>query len=186
VPLDADFVWQTGHPTALHTNIQQAQEGTSQMRKILLTALLAVATTRVTAIAADTKKDNASVEQRLTQIEKDWSQAGIKKSNLDNDVKFLEKTLADDWSGIDFQGNTNTKSQSIANLKSGASTTQSIDLLPLKVRVFGNTAVVTGGDTEKSTYKGKDSSGKYAWTDVFVNRNGHWQAVASETTKVQQ
>jgi hypothetical protein len=56
----------------------------------------------------------------------------------------------------------------------------------MKVRVFGNTAIVTGGDTEKSTYKGKDSSGKYVWTDVFVNRNGKWQAVASESTKVQQ
>jgi hypothetical protein len=35
-------------------------------------------------------------------------------------------------------------------------------------------------------YKGKDSSGKYVWTDVFVSRNGRWQAVASESTKVQQ
>jgi hypothetical protein len=54
----------------------------------------------------------------------------------------------------------------------------------MKVRVFGNTAVVTGSDTEKSTYKGKDSSGKYAWMDVFANRNGRWQAVASESTMV--
>ena len=41
----------------------------------------------------------------------------------------------------------------------------------------------TGSDTEKSTYKGKDSSGKYVWTDVFVERNGRWQAVASQSTK---
>ena len=53
----------------------------------------------------------------------------------------------------------------------------------MKVRVFGTTAIVTGSDTEKSTYKGKDSSGKYVWTDVFVERNGRWQAVASQSTK---
>ncbi len=54
----------------------------------------------------------------------------------------------------------------------------------MKVRVFGDTAIVTGSDTEKSTYKGKDSSGKYVWTDIFVKRNGKWQAVASESTKL--
>ena len=55
---------------------------------------------------------------------------------------------------------------------------------PLRVRVFGNTAVVTGSDTEKSTEGGKDTSGKYIWTDVFVKQNGKWRAVSSQITKV--
>jgi hypothetical protein len=98
----------------------------------------------------------------------------------------MDRIMADDWIGLDFQGNTNTKAQAIAHLKDGSSTTQSVDLGPMKVRVFGITAIVTGSDTEKSTYKGKDSSGKYVWTDIFVNRNGHWQAVSSESTKVEK
>src|SRR5260370_36126064 len=53
----------------------------------------------------------------------------------------------------------------------------------MKVRVFGHTAVVTGSDTEKSSYKGKDTSCKYVWTDVFVQRNGRWQALASQSVK---
>jgi ketosteroid isomerase-like protein len=72
----------------------------------------------------------------------------------------------------------------MADLKSGAATTQTVDLGEMKVRVFGNTAVVTGTDTEKSSYKGKDTSGKYVWTDVFVQRNGRWQAAASQSVKV--
>jgi hypothetical protein len=178
---------QAGHPTALFTKFNKLKREQTKMRKMMLTVLVGVATTMVTAVAADTKKaDTASVEQTLMQVEKDWSQVGMNKNNVDSDVKFLEKTLADDWTGIDFQGTTNTKAKNIANLKSGAATTQSVELMPMKVRVFGNTAIVTGGDTEKSTYKGKDSSGKYVWTDVFVNRNGRWQAVSSETTKVQE
>jgi hypothetical protein len=43
---------------------------------------------------------------------------------------------------------------------------------------------VTGSDTEKSMDKGKDSSGKYVWTDVFVKENGKWRAVSSQTTRV--
>lgn len=54
----------------------------------------------------------------------------------------------------------------------------------MKVRVFGNTAVAVGSDTEKSTNHGKDSSGRYAWMDVFVRRNGLWEAVVSESTKI--
>ena len=56
---------------------------------------------------------------------------------------------------------------------------------PMDVRVFGSIGVVQGSDTEKSSYKGKDTSGKYVWMDVFQKKNGKWQAVRSEVTKVQ-
>jgi ketosteroid isomerase-like protein len=125
------------------------------------------------------------VEQTLTQMEKDWSKVGMNKANVANDVKTAERMMADDWVGIDFLGTTISKAQSIANLRSGAATTQSIELGPIKVRVFGDTAVVTVSDTEKSTYNGKDSSGKYVWTDIYANRNGKFQCVASQSTKVQ-
>lgn len=120
----------------------------------------------------------ASVEQTVTQMERDWAQVGTSKADIDKDLKTMDRIMADDWIGLDFQGNTNSKVQAIAHLKDGSSTTQSV--------VFGITAIVTGSDTEKSTYKGKDSSGKYVWTDIFVNRNGRWQAVSSESTKVEK
>jgi ketosteroid isomerase-like protein len=52
------------------------------------------------------------------------------------------------------------------------------------VHVDGDTAVVFGLETEKSTYKGADSSGQYRFTDVFVKRNGVWKAIATHVTKV--
>jgi ketosteroid isomerase-like protein len=122
--------------------------------------------------------DTASVQQTLVQLERDWAEAGVK-----NDAAAVGKFIADDWIGIDFEGKSVTKAEVMADMKSGASATQSEELGPVKVRVFGNTAVVTGSDTEKSIYKGKDSSGKYVWTDVWVIRGGHWQAVASQSAK---
>ncbi len=125
------------------------------------------------------------VEQTLTQMEKDWSKVGMNKANLAADLKTLDRLMANDWVGIDFQGKTITRAQSIENLKTGAATTQSIELGEIKVRVFGDTAVVTASDTEKSTYNGKDSSGKYVWTDIYAKRNGKWQCVATQSTKIQ-
>jgi|HubBroStandDraft_1064217.scaffolds.fasta_scaffold67100_1 ketosteroid isomerase-like protein len=121
----------------------------------------------------------ASVEQTLKQMERDWWQAEIKK-----DYAAVDRILADDWVLID-SGGSISKGAFIADLKSGASTTTSVELGPMTVRVFGNTAIVTLSDTEKSTEKGTDSSGKYVEMDVFILRNGKWQVVASQATKVQ-
>jgi len=72
----------------------------------------------------------------------------------------------------------------MADARSGANTAESVNLEAMKVRVFGDAVVVTGGVTEKSQYQGRDMSGHYLWTDVFVKRNGRWQAVASQTTRI--
>ena len=54
----------------------------------------------------------------------------------------------------------------------------------MKVRVFGDTAVVTGTEVETTVQDGKTSSDHYVWTDVFVKRNGKWLAVASQTALI--
>lgn len=123
--------------------------------------------------------DTASVQKSLMQMERDWGQA-----SATNDTATIDKLVADDWVGIDFEGRSITKAGAIADMKSGSTKTESYEIGPMKVRVFGNTAVVTGSDTEKSTFKGKDSSGRYVWTDVWVMRDGRWRAVASQSVKV--
>ena len=120
-------------------------------------------------------KGSGNVENALMQMERDWTDAGVKK-----DTATLDRILADDWVGIDSEGKAETKTQSLERIKSPDSTTDSATVAEMKVRIFGNTAVVTGINVEKSQAKGKDTSGRYVWTDVFVKRNGRWQAVASQ------
>jgi ketosteroid isomerase-like protein len=146
------------------------------MKPLFVASLIVVS---VLPFFVQAQADTASVQQTLMQMERDWAQASAK-----NDTATVDKFVADDWVGIDFEGKSTTKAEGMADMKSGASTTQSIELGPMKVKVFGNTAVVTGSDTEKSTYKGKDTSGKYVWTDVWVMRDGRWQAVASQSVRV--
>src|SRR5260370_35741997 len=77
------------------------------------------------------KAESASVEQTLMQLERDWTQAGLKK-----DAGALERIIADDWAGIDFEGKTFTKAQVMADLKSGAAPKQTSRLAEKKGRVF--------------------------------------------------
>jgi ketosteroid isomerase-like protein len=56
----------------------------------------------------------------------------------------------------------------------------------MKVRVYGDAAVVTGRDIIKETHEGKEISRQERWTDTWVKRAGHWQCVAGHTSEIAQ
>jgi ketosteroid isomerase-like protein len=101
---------------------------------------------------------------------------------LKGDASANERYLADTFVFTGPDGTVENKAQAIADLKSGDLKLQSASLDGSKVQVYGDTAVVTYSSNDKGTYKGKDISGKTRWTDVFVNRNGRWQLVATHGT----
>jgi ketosteroid isomerase-like protein len=69
-------------------------------------------------------------------------------------------------------------------MKSGTANLAPCEFGPMDLKVFGSVAVVQGSNSEKSTTTdGKDSSGEYAWMDVFVNRDGKWVIVRSHSTE---
>jgi len=129
--------------------------------------------------AAPGREASENVEKKIMQLERDWGDALTK-----HDIAALDRILADDHTVITKDGSVLTKAQELA--KHGESADELFDFEPMKVRVFGDTAVVSGGHREKSQYHGRDTSGHYRWTDLFVKRNGRWQAVASQLTRVEE
>ena len=117
--------------------------------------------------------------EAVKQVERDWIDA-----QKAADVEKLGKIIGDDWQGLGFDGTKNTKQKFLADVKSGATKVQSIEVGPMDVKLVNGVAIVQGSDTEKSSYKGKDTSGKWAWMDVFVKRDGRWQAVRSQSTLI--
>ena len=120
-----------------------------------------------------------SASQTVKQLEHDWVDA-----NKAGDADKLGQILADDWVALGYGAARQTKQAYVADVKSGASKLESFEFGPMDVKVLGNVAVVQGTDTEKGTTSGKDSSGKYAWMDVFVKRDGKWVAVRSQSAMV--
>ena len=116
-----------------------------------------------------------SVSQDIKQLEQDWADA-MKAGDLDK----LNVILGDDWVGLGPDGTRETKKAFLADVKSGSMKLTSFENGPMDVHVLGSVAVVLGSDTEKSTSKGKDTSGKYVWMDVFAKRDGKWVAVRSQ------
>ena len=140
---------------------------------------LVYAQTKKTAPAAPAKSAGPSVSDAVKQIEHDWSDA-MKAKDADK----LGQILADDWAGIGADGAKETKKSYIGDMTAGGTTLTSFDFGQMDVKVVGSVAIVQGSDTEKSTTKGKDSSGKYVWMDVFAKRDGKWQVVRSQTALV--
>jgi uncharacterized protein (TIGR02246 family) len=120
----------------------------------------------------------SSVEEVVKQIEYDWVEA-VKAG----DSEKVGQILADDWVGVGYDGSKETKQDHLADMKSGKAKLESFEFGPMDVKVLGSVAVVQGTNTEKSTTDGKDSTGKYAWMDVFVRRNGKWVIVRSQSTE---
>ena len=54
----------------------------------------------------------------------------------------------------------------------------------IQVRVYGDTAVLTGRTTQKGQFNGKDISGQTRFTRVYLQQRGKWQAVAFQATRI--
>ena len=133
----------------------------------------------VLADTPSTPSASASASATVKQLEHDWTEATIA-----GDYDKISQIIADDWSGISYDGSKMTKQAFLADLKSGKDKAQSVEIGPMDVKVLGNVAIVQGSDTEKSVMNGKDTSGKWVWMDVFVKRDGKWVAVRSQAARV--
>jgi uncharacterized protein (TIGR02246 family) len=128
---------------------------------------------------AQTETEHAT--QELITLENGWAEAVVKK-----DIALFDQILADDYTFTDTEGNVNTKAQYIASVKSGESVVTSAVNDEIKVRFYGDAAVVTGRWTGKETFKGKDTSGQSRWTDTFIKRDGRWLCVATHDSRIPQ
>jgi ketosteroid isomerase-like protein len=86
----------------------------------------------------------------------------------------------------DPKGKISTKAQEIAFLKSGDFAVTSCVHHELKVRVYGDAAVVTGHTTTKETYKGKDLVNNLRWTDTWIKSAEGWKCVAGHSSAIAQ
>jgi len=137
----------------------------------LIALIISVATL---APAQQSKADSdAAISQHLEAIEQTWLNA-----EKNHDAATFETLVTDDWTSLTPDGKTQTKAERSAKIK--ASHVVTATLGDMKVRVLGDTAVVTGTDDEAEGGK----TTHYVWMDVFVKRSGKWLAVASQTALV--
>jgi ketosteroid isomerase-like protein len=128
----------------------------------------------------DAAKSNPEIEKAVLKIEQEMSTA-LTKADADTAAKYV----ADSFYVVSPDGSTQGKAEFLADLKSGKFKLESNQLDDMKVHAAdADMAIVTYRSTDKGTYDGHDLSGQYRWVDVLAKRNGTWQFIVSQGTKI--
>jgi len=93
---------------------------------------------------------------------------------------------ADNYTFITLRGELRTKSEILKGFQSGSFKYESRQISDLNIRVYGNTAIVVGRSVQKGVENGRDYSGDYRFTRVYVKQTGRWLSVALQTTAIQK
>jgi ketosteroid isomerase-like protein len=118
------------------------------------------------------------MQEELLKLEKEFAQAIVK-----NDAEAIARFLGDDWLIIDPDGGVIDRARFLDVIKSGALTHSMMESEDVRVRTYGDTAIVTALTTARGQFMGQDFTTQERATDVFVKRNGRWQCVLTQLTR---
>jgi len=155
------------------------------MRRIVAGALVAMASLVPVAGRPPERKSDEAVARQLMQMERDWSAAFLK-----HDTATVERILADDYVGTDGRGVLTDKAAELREVAAPAPGAPPAWVVldeqvgDMKVRVYGDAAVVTGVVTERVRFEGDESTVRYRRTTVYVKRAGRWQCVSFHGSRI--
>jgi ketosteroid isomerase-like protein len=158
------------------------------MQRFILILIAGIAATTPGSAKVDDPQD-ARAEREIRELEAQLSRAVVA-----GDPAFFERVLADDFTHTSHTGKFKNRAEWMAENKfvaspgkprAGKTTYEAFELDDLAVRLYGETAVVTGRTTPKGwNAKGEPIRGRYRFLRVWVKRRGSWQAVAFQGTRI--
>lgn len=114
-------------------------------------------------------------ESELRRLNKEWVEAFV-----EGDTATLDRIMADDCTFI-YPLEGDSKQQFLADIESGEMRAEAMTRENVEVRIYGETAVLTGLDTAKWKYKGHEIEGYYRTIHVYARRDEMWKVVAIQS-----
>jgi ketosteroid isomerase-like protein len=121
---------------------------------------------------------STAMQEEVLSVEREFSQAIVR-----NDAEAVGQFLANDWIIIDPDGGIIDRAQFLGVIKSGALTHEMMESHDTRVRIYGDTAIVTALTATKGKFSGEGFTTQERATDVFVKQNGRWQCALSQLTR---
>jgi ketosteroid isomerase-like protein len=127
---------------------------------------------------AATSASKIQTEQLLRQTNDEWVKALVRA-----DGETLSRIMADDFFfAYPFEGD--DKTQFISDVVSGDVQVEYLSRENVSVRIWGSTAVVTGKDSARWSYRGRDFSGHYKIIHIYSLRDETWQLVSVQACPI--
>ncbi|MCM3906113.1 MAG: DUF4440 domain-containing protein [Pyrinomonadaceae bacterium] len=130
------------------------------------------------------KVSEASDELELKRLEDEWL-----STYLRGDKATFDRIVADDFTGTDESAVLRNKTQERELVQAPPFGAIKVSLTneDVQVRIYGDTAIVTGRIAQKAERAGQDSfSFQSRFTDTFLKRQGRWQVVARHYSRLPQ
>lgn len=121
----------------------------------------------------------ADNRQTIIDLDKKRMQAMAAK-----DYATLNSVLADDLVYAHSSARLDTKQTLIGNMQSGSTVYTSIEPSEVKAQDCGDAVVLTGIAQIKVSSNGKPNAFGVRFMDVYAKRNGQWQMVAWQSTRL--
>ena len=146
-------------------------------------------TNRNNAVATATPErvDPAAIEAEILKLEREWMEAPKTKNG-----EAVRRIVADDAVLVYPDGTVATKADEVRTIEAGDVTSDSFEMLESKVTVIdanaallaGRSSIKNGKYKDPTSKKTIDISGEYRFLEVYAKRNGRWQVIASQATKM--
>ncbi len=144
------------------------------MKKLITVVVLAVL------VLPGFAAGKTEVPKELATAYKAWDEALVKA-----DGPALEKLYAEDATFIEPDGSKNSKKNAVKAITSGEVKIANPSTEHWGVTINGDTAIFTGEWRAIETMKGETKNVRYAYTDVWVKRQGKWLVLVSHLTSIQ-
>lgn len=120
---------------------------------------------------------DAQVVEEVLAVAGKWAEAIVS-----NDAARIAGFVADDWVMVDASG-ISAGERFLGLVESGELAHSAMGPVgSLRVRVYGDTAVVTGRVVNTAHHRGHRSDADEWTTDVFVRRDGRWACVLTHVS----
>lgn len=103
-----------------------------------------------------------------------------------NDISEIKKCITNDWVLVDSQGGIIPQERFFEVLKQGLLSHSAMNKEVLRVKVYGDVALVTGRGQNKGNWQGQPMEADEWITDVYKNEGGKWLCVLTHLTPVKK
>ncbi|MDD4777523.1 MAG: nuclear transport factor 2 family protein [Fermentimonas sp.] len=119
------------------------------------------------------------LKQKFQQIETDFN-----KSVISNNITEIKKCITSDWVLVDSQGGIILQEDFFSVLEQGLLSHSTMTKEILRVKVYGDVALVTGRGQNTGTWKGQPLEADEWITDVYIKEDEKWLCVLTHLTPV--
>ena len=117
------------------------------------------------------------MEDELAKVEAEFANAIVK-----NNPEEIRQFVSDDWIIINADGGIIDRQRFLEVIKSGTLTHEMMESDDIRVRIYGDSAVVSAVTRSKGKFMGQEFTTHERSTDVFVRRDGRWRCVLTQLT----